>query len=86
MTVDQGCTDYILRSTITDADCAFVRSCGIDYEIWSPWHHDQPFRDDDRLTLDNFEVTYSSRFMFENVSEQQLLILKLKYGSLIVQF
>jgi hypothetical protein len=72
--------DYILRYSLTSGDVDFINNSSIDIEIYNPGvtGNDSGWCDMDtgqRLLM------HSDRVIFHNVSEPDLLMLKLKFGN-----
>lgn len=68
---------WLLKYNITVEDCEFADTCGIEGELWHPI-----------ITLDQLDPLIQDnagyRYIFSNVSDQQLVILTLKYGDQIM--
>ena len=74
--------DYILRYPLTSDDVDFINNSSMDIEIHNPTITGNDSGWCDAATGQRL-VTHGDRAIFHNVSEPDLLMLKLKYGDRI---
>lgn len=74
--------DYVLRYSITYGDIEFINNSSMDIFIYDPRVADNDSGWCDASTGHRI-ITGADRVIFRNVSEPDLLMLKLKYGDRI---